>query len=288
MRKFSRTALILAAVTGVAGIGMTVGGAAMGATIAGLNIGKYAAGETVKKVAGNAWADSDKSWDMHWDDYEIYDPETVGNKEVYNMDTVSAMDLRLSTDQLEFQECEDDKISIEVTGDKKDKIRVGKDDDTLVMESIGKCKSRSVLIRYPKGTKFENTSIEIAAGTVEMQDDFATDDMDIDVAAGEFRNKGRINANDVDISVGTGNVELYNLKATDLEADCGVGNMSLEMAGAENEYSYEISCGAGCVKIGDNTYEGLGHEQNIDNSGASGNMELDCGIGNIDVSFKKA
>ena len=66
MRKFSKVALIFAAVVGVAGTGMTIGGAAMGATIAGLNIGKYGLGKTVNKAMIST--ESAKNWDMDWDE----------------------------------------------------------------------------------------------------------------------------------------------------------------------------------------------------------------------------
>lgn len=48
MRKFSKVALIFAAVVGVAGTGMTIGGAAMGATIAGLEHWKIWSGKDCK------------------------------------------------------------------------------------------------------------------------------------------------------------------------------------------------------------------------------------------------
>ena len=41
MKKSSKVMLLTAAVVGVVGIGMSIGGVAMGATIAGLNLSKY-------------------------------------------------------------------------------------------------------------------------------------------------------------------------------------------------------------------------------------------------------
>ena len=46
-----------------------------------------------------------------------------------------------------------------------------------------------------------------------------------------------------------------------LEADCGIGNIDLDINGKESDYDYEISCSAGEVDIGDSSYSGIGHEQ---------------------------
>ena len=73
----------------------------------------------------------------------------------------------------------------------------------------------------------------------------------------------------------------------DLEVDCGIGNVDLDILGKEADYNYEISCAAGNVDIGDSSYSGIGHDKNITNPNAKGDMELNCGVGNITVSFSR-
>lgn len=48
MKKSSKVILLIAAIIGVVGIGMCIGGVAMGATIAGLDLSKYGFGEVLK------------------------------------------------------------------------------------------------------------------------------------------------------------------------------------------------------------------------------------------------
>ncbi len=48
MKKSSKVMLLTAAVVGVVGIGMCIGGLAMGATIAGLDLSKYGFSEVLK------------------------------------------------------------------------------------------------------------------------------------------------------------------------------------------------------------------------------------------------
>ena len=41
------------------------------------------------------------------------------------------------------------------------------------------------------------------------------------------------------------------------------------------------------MDIGDSSYSGVGHNKNITNPNAKGNMNLDWGVGNITVDFEK-
>ena len=59
-------------------------------------------------------------------------------------------------------------------------------------------RNSEITVSYPKDLRFKDTSIEVAAGTVTMCDDFRTDDLDVSVGAGEFTNTGKISvANDI-------------------------------------------------------------------------------------------
>ena len=281
--------LLIAAATGVVGIGMSIGGVAMGATITGLNLSKYGFSEAIKQTTRYVSYGDEKDWEEDWDEIAQLEPvETDGDKEIFETAPTSDLEISLSGDELKFQSYDGDKLRIEVSGSKKDKVRIGTDDDSLILESLGRIQDREITVSYPKGLRFKETSIDVAAGTVTMCDEFRTDDLDVSVGAGEFTNAGKISvANDASITVGTGNVELSELDICNLEADCGIGNVNLGILGKETDYNYAISCSAGNIDVGDSSYSGLGHEKTINNPGASGEMNLDCGVGNISVAFAK-
>lgn len=261
----------------------------MGATITGINLTKYGLNGNIRKIANSALQESHDSWDEDWDEITQLKPVTTeDDKEIFEIDPVSDLDFSLSGDALKLQSCDGDKIRVEVSDSKKDKVRIGTDDDSLVIESLGRTQEREITVSYPKDLRFKDTSIEVAAGTVTMCDDFRTDDLDVSVGAGEFTNTGKISvANDISVEVGTGNVEISELDMHDLEVDCGIGNVDLDILGKEADYNYEISCAAGNVDIGDSSYSGIGHDKNITNPNAKGDMELNCGVGNITVNFSK-
>lgn len=258
----------------------------MGATITGLDLSRYGVNTTIKKVANSAWTTGSDVWDEDWDEISRIEPtETDKDKEVFETDPSADLEFSLSAGELSFQPYDGDRIRIEVSGAKKDKVRVGKDDGSLVLETTGRTQDRKILVSYPQGYTFDETSIEIAAGTVTLKDGFNTGELDVSVAAGEFTNTGRLTAREVSIEVGAGNVELSELDTKELEADCGVGNIELNISGRETDYNYEISCAAGEVEIGGSSYSGIGHSKEITNPNAKGDMELNCGVGNITVTF---
>ena len=43
----------------------------------------------------------------------------------------------------------------------------------------------------------------------------------------------------------------------------------------------------GEVEIGGSSYSGIGHSKEITNPNVKGDMELNCGVGNITVTFTK-
>lgn len=287
MRKFSRRLLKLALVLAIIGVGLCIGGAAMGATITGINLTKYGLDKSVRKLVNSAQVESRESWDEDWDEITQLKPaETDSDKEIFELDPVSDLNISLSGDELKLQSCDGNKIRVEVSGSKKDKVRIGTDDDSLTIESVGRTQERTITVSYPKDLRFKDTSIGVAAGTVTMCDEFRTDDLDVSVGAGEFTNTGKISvANDISVAVGTGNVEISELDVYDLEVDCGIGNVDLDILGKEADYNYEISCAAGNVDVGDSSYSGIGHDKSITNPNAKGDMELNCGVGNITVTF---
>ena len=71
-----------------------------------------------------------------------------------------------------------------------------------------------------------------------------------------------------------------------MEADCGVGEIDINLKGQEEDYDYEVSCGVGDVKIGSHSYSALGNDKNIDNN-ADNTITLDCGVGQIRVMFQQ-
>lgn len=78
--------------------------------------------------------------------------------------------------------------------------------------------------------------------------------------------------------------ELYREMRGKLEADCGVGELLLNLKGVKEDYNYDLECGIGEIRCADESYSGFGKDYTIDNHAAK-NMEIECGIGQITVKY---
>ena len=238
MRKFSKVVLVIAAAVGVVGIGLTIGGVSMGATITGLNLSKDGLGSAVRQTAKYVSFGDEDDWNQDWDEIDESDSkEAAGtNGEIYLVDGVSKLDLSIRTGELYLKEYNGNEIKVEVSGKHREKVRVGQEGDTLVLESIGRVQDREITVSYPKKTEFEEASVDVVAGTVNLDDNFYAKKLEVSVAAGEFTNDSTITAEKAELTVGTGNIDLENLKVQNLEADCGIGNIDLGIDGKEKDY----------------------------------------------------
>lgn len=292
MKKFSKIVLGTAAVFGVLGCGFTVAGAAMGASVEemkyeGSNMQK-AVNRMVRMV--DHW-DEDDDWDDDWDDDDWDEKQAVpsGDSGTYEFDSISSMDIELNYDELILRESEDRKITVTVDGDAADRVRVSTEGSELQIENKDdyRPEERTVTITYPAGTEFTEVSIDIDKGTAALEDDLKAGEFSVSVGAGTLENYGIVTAGQTDIEAGVGTVELTDLDADYIEAECGVGMMSLDVAGRKEDYNYRISCGVGSVLLGEDEFTGLGSTKKVDNNGASRKMQLECGMGTLEVDFEE-
>ena len=64
-----------------------------------------------------------------------------------------------------------------------------------------------------------------------------------------------------------------------------MGELKLTLVGTQTDFNYDLSCGMGELKVGDDSYNGLAQEKQINNNAAK-NMELECAMGSIVVEFE--
>ena len=88
-----------------------------------------------------------------------------------------------------------------------------------------------------------------------------------------------------DIEVGAGEVVAKNVSVQNLDVEAGVGEVDIEIAGAESDYSYDIECGIGEVIVGNRSFGGMGGSEKVTNLNAVNEMNIECGIGKVNVQF---
>lgn len=161
-----------------------------------------------------------------------------------------------------------------------------------------------IVIEIPKGMQFGTVDLNIGATDAEIEG-LSCKEMTLYVGAGELTTTGFTVTEKMTVSLGAGSLDIgggtygdvnldcgvgeLSMAGTvngDLVADCGIGEMEIELLGKnEQDYNYKISCGMGEVEVNGKSYSNLSGSYQATNAGAVGTIDLDCGMGSIDVEI---
>lgn len=239
-------------------------------------------------------------------------------KETYT--DIESLDISLPFTELEIKEGEE--LSVSGIGIDEKKIKIKNDNGTLKISresnnflnifgihldgglNIGFTDKDSpkVIISVPKGTQFNKVSLEVGAGTLSaselncdkldvsvgagtgvMEGIFVTEDADMEVGAGTLTLKN-FTANKLDLECGMGEIVMDGVVEKSCAAECGIGEISMNLKGNTEEYRYSVECGMGEVKINDDDYSGFATETEKGNGEKV--LDLECGMGSIKVQIQ--
>ena len=127
----------------------------------------------------------------------------------------------------------------------------------------------------------ERLDIDLGAGKVTIGSLTSTKQTAIDGGAGNFEIQGG-SLNDLEIDWGVGNAEITAEILGRSEIDSGVGNLDLDLIGTADDYKIRANKGLGNFTVdGKSISDGdvIGSGSNV--------IDIDCGVGNINVSFVK-
>lgn len=250
MKKFTKVALILATVFLIIGLFCVIGASALG-----LTWGTFAG-----MIENGRFS------------FDVGNVGSIGiqNDEAYKEieETCNSLDIEFGYGTLKISYGDVDTIQVEQENVKNYKCYM--DEGTLHIEgnlkaNIGN-QSGTLNVVIPKNMTFNEVDLELGAGVAEVI--------------------GLV-ANEVDIEVGAGEMKISNLDVKNMNAEVGTGRLYAELVEKESDYSYNLECGIGELKIGDNTYSGLGTEQAITNPNTTRFLNLECGIGEIQIEFQE-
>lgn len=300
MKRFLKVILILAAVFGAAGLGLTAGGAAMGATMGDVSVLDQGVKQLLNVLDDReSVIDPDEDMDEIEDDFQTDAESAVNEKGVladnadssaytktYEAAAVSDLSCDLRYEELVLKTWNEDKVQVKVTGKDHDRVKISNDNGSLTIASSQKVRNRSVEIFCPENLNFQKIKLQMGAGTIELDGDFKADQMEVNVGAGTLENSGSLDVKEADFTVGVGTADIGELQVEKLNGSCGMGNMDLVLAGKAADYNYELKCGLGNLEVDDSQETSItsGNKQ-ITNDSATKNIKLDCGMGNVQVDF---
>ena len=268
--------------------------------------------------------DNDLSWEWDSEVSEVPDAPEVPDKsdgdEIVNKYAVSdidKMDLDIGAVALALVTGEDTEHVVVTLKNGKDRYYdVGLDGNTLDIEyevehtwlfdSNDIDNDAEIIIEIPAGMNIETMDMDIGAADVQINltdvncgkllldvgaasvvaNEFnVTELLDVTVGAGDLEINGG-SYEKVKIDCGVGNCELSGTVKEDLTVDCGLGNTILKLEGKRDDYNYKLSCGMGSLMVNGDQYSDIAGSHNVTNDGAIGTIDIDCGMGNVEVEIK--
>ena len=178
----------------------------------------------------------------------------------------------------------------------------------LIDKNRSALEKQEIRITVPCGMKLEALELCVGAGTARLKNVSSSyGRAEIEVGAGKLETVALAVENNIDIEVGAGNANIQNLSAAtaciecgvgklsvkgavegDISIECGVGNIEMYLDAVESDYNYDIDCGIGSVYINGSKRGGfLASSADMAHAGAKGTIELECGIGKIELITQK-
>lgn len=295
----------------IAGVGLllAVTGGVMGATFGSVQaaVWKYEnhAEQTVERLEDkiDRYDDNWDSDDYDSDDYDFDsaapDVSQTGRSALANdvkvhMAEVSELDIDVCYLQVEIQEGTGEEIVLyteNVPEEIAEELMVFQENRELevgirneqnwkhVMKNRGE--AGRLIVQIPNKCQLNKMTLSIGAGVLNA-DHIQAKELDVEVGAG-VAEITQFHVNSIEIEVGAGEISVAGSASAGVGIDCGIGKVDYQAAGSEQDYSYEIECGVGVVRVGNEEYSGIINGKKIMNGGAL--MEIDCGAGEVNVGF---
>ncbi len=260
MKRFTKVALIIAAVVGGIGVCCLVGAVAKGLTwrqLADMAAdGRFSFGP--KDFADFGIGDGRN---------ETKDVQAKGSVTQVE-EAFGSLDVELGAGTVEISYADVEKVEVEQ--EKTSGFRCYVEDSTLHVEGgtkFGVNNNRAkIVIRIPRNYTFAEFKLDVDAGKATVDG---------------------IVANEASIDVDAGKAEIKKLDAKKVNTSVDAGELYLEVVGKKENYSYNLECDVGTIQIGEESYTGLGTEKKIKNPNADRFLEADCDVGNIQIHFKE-
>lgn len=225
--------------------------------------------------------------------------EHADAKESYS--GIEAVDVEAAGIQLQILPSEDEDVHVETTGvDRRLKYSCRQDGRTLKISTtkklriINQIKGYATVWIYLPDRQLQEIDLSNEAGEVYVKKADAKK-FTVAVGAGEAKIDD-FTAVEADLDCGAGMITAEGTILGEGDISCGIGEVSLLLAGREEDYYYDVDCGIGAVTVGGRELDGIGighsghsdHSDHSEEHGYSGSRELsiECGIGSVDVKFK--
>lgn len=138
-------------------------------------------------------------------------------------------------------------------------------------------------IYVPKGYIFNDVDIEAGFGQSSIEG-LNANRLSVDSGFGQFY-FNQITCRKFNLENGLGEINGKNIKCQNqLKVDTGLGSVDLRLLQQDNQYDYKVDVGLGTVQLGQNSFSGIADQTSY--QGYSLMIDVDCGMGNVDIKME--
>ncbi len=219
-------------------------------------------------------------------------------------DGIQELDIEIAGCDFWTQESQDGNIYLEVNNAHRFQAYIK--EDTLHIKAKSEMVKEwtnggSITLYLPAGYRFTDVDVELGAGSC-IFNELNAAEVSMEVGAGEA-GITMLDAAKLDVTLGAGQVWFSNIQVNELDAEigmgaffasgtvngnvdveCSMGSVEMVIQGREQDFNYSLEDAMGTICLGDNNYGGLAEEREINNH-ASKEMDIECSMGNVTITF---
>lgn len=209
-----------------------------------------------------------------------FDSINISNNNEYEFTGINDFEIEVDASKVIIQEY--DGSIIKVSSNSATKII--NENNTLIIEDNFNIfnLNKKITIYIPINYQFNNVDINIDASDFEAENIYATD-IEVSIDAGNFGAK-KITSTNINVEVDAGKATIDLLDCQNSYFDCDVGDIEAMMVGNEVDYSYDVSCDLGSVRIGNYKTDGLSDDYSF--SGGMKKISVNCDASDIDIKME--
>ena len=236
---------------------------------------------------------------------ETDSPADAGNDstgEVISFNGKSPEKMEISANTLALKIVPGESDAIILSGSNRDKMNCYIEDNCLYLEEKNHKplqKSGEIVLTVPESMDWKKIEIDVEAAYVALQN-FSAEEMEFSADAGSIEASG-LQMKKLILSVEAGAITLTDSEAAELEADAEagaihfsgsitdmvdadaeLGSIMLKLSQSEDDFDYEIENDLGNVE-----FDGVSVGNSVIHNKASGKMNLDSSMGNIEIYFEQ-
>ena len=197
---------------------------------------------------------------------------------------VQKLNIQFGAGEFQILESEDEYIYLEMDhtmpfeyGINQQKTLYVKPKKATIVSATG-----NISLYLPKNMVFDEVDLELGAGEL-VASFLETKQLEVSVAAGSVSLK-HIKCEQAEMEVGAGELVVDRGDVKNLSIDLAMGDASLNLTGVEEDYDYDLSCGAGEITVGSMSSSGLDFDKETD-FGRGKKINVECAMGSVEVEF---